>query len=41
MINQIAGPADALLTPLGVQQAEAAHDKWLTEVRSVELFDRR
>ena len=25
-------PADALLTPLGVQQAEAAHNKWLSEV---------
>ena len=25
-------PADALLTPLGVQQAEAAHNRWLSEV---------
>ena len=25
-------PADALLTPLGLQQAEAAHNKWLSEV---------
>ena len=25
-------PADALLTPLGIQQAEAAHNKWLSEV---------
>jgi len=27
------GP-DALLTPLGVQQAQAAHDKWLNEIPS-------
>jgi len=27
------GP-DALLTPLGVQQAEAVHDKWLSEITS-------
>jgi hypothetical protein len=28
-------PADALLTPTGVQQAEDAHNKWLSEVRFV------
>jgi len=31
-------PADALLTPLGVQQAEAAHNKWLSEVRLARIL---
>lgn len=41
MVYQTPFTADALLTPLGVQQAETAHNKWLNEVGPVEVLNLR